>query len=93
MNKKTGTIITIVVAVLTLCVSGCCCLFGILTLAGEGEWSSEIGVPQAGEINTAYGIPIVCLGILVWLAPLLLWFFLVRGKEDDAEADVLEAIG
>ena len=93
MNEKSGTVITIVVAVLTLCISACCCLFGILTLTGGGEWSSDIGIPQAGEIDSGFGIPIVCLGILVWLAPLLLWFFLVRGKEDAAEADVLEAVG
>ena len=86
MTKQTGTIITIVVAVLTLCCSSFCCLFGGLTLLGQGEWSTDLGVPQAGQIDPLYGASIVCLGILVWVAPVLLWFFLVRGKEDAAEA-------
>ncbi len=84
MSKQTGTIITIVVAALTLL---CCTLpliaGGIAVFAGAGEWSSEFGPStQTGEIAPAYGIAPCCLSILVLIIPVLLWVFLVRGKED-----------
>lgn len=82
MSKQTGTIITIVVAVLTLCCSSFCCLSGVATLLGGGEWSSEFGYPQSGQIEPVYGVPVICLAVLLWVVPLLLWLFLVRGKED-----------
>ncbi len=82
MSKQTSIIITIVVAVLTLCCSSCCCLFGGITLFGGGEWSTALGVPETGQIEPLYGIPIICMGILLWVVPLLLWLFLVRGKEN-----------
>jgi len=78
-------IITIVVAVMTLCCSSFCCLFGGITLLGGGEWSTELGVPETGQIEPLYGTPIICVGILLWVVPLLLWIFLVRGKEDAVE--------
>jgi hypothetical protein len=84
MSKQTGTVITIVVGVLTLL---CCtiplCIGGIVIFAGLGEWSAEFGPgPQAGNIPPAYGIAPCCLSILVLVVPLLLWLFLVRGKEN-----------
>ena len=82
MTKQTGTIITIVVAVLTLCCSAFCCLSGGVTLLGGGEWSTDLGTPETGQIEPLYGIPIICLGVLVWIVPLLLWLFLVRGKDE-----------
>ncbi len=85
MSKQTGTIITIVAAVLTLCCSSLCCLSGTVTLAGGGEWSEDIGV---GQIEPTLGIPVICLGILIWVVPLLLWLFLVRGKENAAEPPI-----
>lgn len=79
MDKKTGTIITIVVAVLTLCCSLGCCGGGIATLAGGGSYS--LGT-ESGQLPTWAGIPGICLGILVWVVPILLWVFLVRNAED-----------
>lgn len=73
MTKKTGTIITIVVAVLNLCCSATFCALGIWTIVALGQ---EMGIPESS------GIAGICLGILVWVVPLLLWLFLVRGKED-----------
>jgi uncharacterized membrane protein len=78
MDKKTGTIITIVVAVLTLCCSVTCCGFGIYTIVDEG-YTLGIDSPYA------VGIPGICLAILAWIVPVLLWVFLVRNKEDGAE--------
>jgi len=88
MTKQTGTIITIVVAILTLL---CCtiplCLASIGIFARLGERSTEFGpATRTGTIPPAYGIATLCLSILVWVVPLLLWLFLVRGKENAAES-------
>ena len=87
MTKQTGTIITVVVGLLTLL---CCtipmCIGGLMIFAGLGEWSTEFGPStQAGTMPSTYGIAPCCLSILVLVVPLLLWIFLVRGKEDAVE--------
>lgn len=78
MTKQTGTIITIVVAVLALCCSVSCCVSGIIPAAGGGQWVGDF------YVEPWVGLPLICLGILVWVVPLLLWIFLVRGKDDTA---------
>ena len=87
MTKQTGMTVTIVVAVLTfLCCTLPMCLSGVMIFAGLGEWSTEFGATsQGGAIPSAYGIAPCCLSILVLVVPLLLWFFLVRGKENNAD--------
>lgn len=92
MTKQTGTIITIVVAAITLL---CCtlplCSGGIAILAGLGEWSSEFGPDiQTGDIPAASGIAPCCLSILVLVVPLLCWLFLVRRKEDAVAEEIIE---
>lgn len=84
MTKQTGTIITIVVAVIVfLCCTGPLCSSGIAIFADVGTWSSEFGTySDSGTIPQAYGIAPCCLSILVLIVPLLCWLFLVRGKED-----------
>lgn len=77
MTRQTGLIITIVVAVLTLCCSLACCGNGIYMMATSGEYTEVLGT----YTEWYYGVPGICLGILVWIIPLLLWLFLVRGKE------------
>ena len=75
MTKQTGTIITIVVAVLTLCCSMTCCAGGILIAVDRGRMFDTY-------IESFWGIPACCLSILVLIVPLLLWLFLVRGKDN-----------
>ena len=76
MSKQTGMIITIIVAVLTLCCSMTCCASGVYHAATGGQPFDDT------YIEWYAGIPIICLGILIWVVPLLLWLFLVRGKEN-----------
>lgn len=83
MTKQTGTIITAVVGVITLL---CCtipmCIGGAMIFAGLGDWNTEFGqTAQSGAIPAGYGVAPCCLSILVLVVPLLLWVFLVRGKE------------
>ena len=80
MTRQTGTIITIVVAVLTLCCSMTCCASGIITVASSGQWSDIFGT----YIEWYHSLPVLCLGLMIWVIPLLLWLFLVRGKENAA---------
>lgn len=76
MDKKTGTIITIVLAVLTLCCSLACCVGGVYTfIAGE----DDLDVPPAA------GIPGVCLAVLVWIVPVVVGIILLRGKDDGGD--------
>jgi len=87
MSKQTGMTITIVVGILTLL---CCtiplCIGGAMIFAGLGEWNTELGTStQTGTIPTTYGVAPCCLSILALAAPLLLWLFLVRGKENAVE--------
>ena len=82
MSKQTAMIVTIVVAVLTLCCSMTCCGWGAMMAAGGGQQWDDF------YMEWYYGIPVICLGILVWIVPLLLWFFLVRGQENTAEEHI-----
>ena len=79
MTRKTGLIITIVVAVLTLCPSFFCCVFGAGTLFGEGTYDV---VGEAGALPSWAGCPFMILALLAWIVPAACWFFLVRGKTD-----------
>lgn len=79
MKKQTGVVITVVAAVLTLCCSATCCATGIYTVAA-GDRTLDIE-PYAGA-------PVICLGALVWIVPLLLWLFLVRGNSSLPQGDV-----
>jgi hypothetical protein len=79
MTRKTGSIITLVLAMLTLCPSFFCCVFGATTLAGRGTY--ELGA-EGGALPPTVGLPIILLALLAWLVPLASWFFLVRGKTD-----------
>jgi hypothetical protein len=92
MTKQTGTIITIVVGILTLlCCTVPLCSAGLMLFAGLGEWTSEFSPDmQAGEIPATYGIAPCCLSVLVLVVPLLCWLFLVRGREDAVVEEYIE---
>lgn len=85
MTKQTGTIVTVVVGVLVfLCCTIPLCIGGVMIFSGQGTWNTDFGPSaQTGAIPTAYGFAPCCLSILVLVVPLLLWVFLVRGKENN----------
>jgi hypothetical protein len=77
MDKKTGTIITIVGAVVALCLCLSCVGGGIAwTLPGESDSPNWVG------------LSLLCPALLIWALPILLWVFLVRGKEYGADAQM-----
>ncbi len=56
---------------------------------GGGEWSTDLGIPQVGQIDPLFGIGPCCLSILTLVVPLLLcWFFLLRDKEEGTEMEM-----
>ena len=89
MTKQTGTIITVVVGILTfLCCTVPLCLFGIAIFAELIPWSSDV-TSQTGPIEAAWGFAPCCLSILALVVPLLLWLFLVRGKENGTGDEIV----
>lgn len=92
MTKQNGTIITIVVAIITfLCCTGPLCSAGAMIFADLGTWNSEFGsYSDTGTIPQSYGVAPCCLSILVLVAPLLCWLFLVRGKENAVTEEYIE---
>lgn len=77
MTKQTGTIITIILAIVVACPSIFCCLFGIITAAGAG--TATLG-EQSSQIPQPVGFVLICLSLIGLLVPGVAWFLLVRGK-------------
>jgi hypothetical protein len=84
MSKQTGTIVTVVVALITLCCSLFICLFGAMIAFGGGEWAVDFGVPYEGQIEPAYGYPVICLGFLIWIIPVLVGVLVARRSRNEA---------
>lgn len=74
MEKQSGVTGTIVVSLLTLCCSTICCAMGIYAVADQG---------RTVQISSTAGVPMIFLGLLVWVVPPLVWSLL---KEDNEEA-------
>jgi hypothetical protein len=77
MTRQTGLIATIATAVLVGCPSLCCCLFGIISVAGGGNY--DFG-DQTGQIDPLVGGGLVCLSLIGLVIPIAVWFFTLRGK-------------
>jgi hypothetical protein len=74
MKRQTGVTITIILAVLSLCCSTMCCASGAFMTLDQGATLDTY-------IKPAWGIVPICLGVLIWIIPLLTWIILVRNKE------------
>ncbi len=85
MTKQTGTIITVVVAVITLlCCTAPLCSWGITFFTEWIDWSDITGI----SVPAAVAIVPCCLSILVLVVPLLCWVFLVRNKGEAPEMEM-----
>ena len=54
MSKQTGTIVTVIVALITLCCSIGACTAGVVIATSQLEWPEDLGVPRSGLIEPAY---------------------------------------
>jgi len=82
MTKQTGWILTAVAGVIALCCLIFGCGFGITTLTGVFQNTVDI------ELQPWVGVVPICLSFIVILAPILLWYFLVRGKNGEESSEV-----
>ncbi len=76
MKKQSGVTGTVVVSVLTLCCSTVCSAMGIYAVADQG---------RTVHIGPAAAIPMILLGILVWIVPPLLWSVAVEDNEEEVD--------
>jgi hypothetical protein len=81
MTRQTGIIITIASAVLCGCSGIFMCLFGALSAAGLGTYTSELGgTADASQIDPIVGVAILCFGIIFLAIPVASYFLLVHNK-------------
>ncbi len=71
MRRQTPTLLLILSLAIAVCLSMSCCTTGVISLAGGSTY--QIGA-QGGQVPPAAGIPLICLGVLVWVLPLGLWY-------------------
>jgi len=74
MEKRSGLTSTVIVSVLTLCCSTVCCATGIYAVADQG---------RTVVVGSAAGIPMILLGLAVWIVPPLFWLRVVEDDEAD----------
>ena len=74
MEKQSGVRGTLVVSLLTLCCSTVCSAMGIYAVADQG---------RTVQISSTAAVPMIFLGLLVWVVPPLVWSFI---REDSEEA-------
>lgn len=90
MDRKTTGILATVAAVL-LC--GCpgifICLFGALSAAGIGTWTTELGsLGSSGSVPTWVGVASLCLGLLLVAVPVIVAFVMLRRKPEPTAEEV-----
>jgi hypothetical protein len=73
LKGRSRVTVTIVASLLTLTCATLWSATGIYALTDQGCTTA---------LHPTVGIPLICLGLLVWLAPPLLWLVLERGWED-----------
>jgi hypothetical protein len=76
MEKRSGLTGTIIVSLLTLCCSTLCCATGIYAVADQG---------RTAVMGSSAGIPMILVGLVVWIVPPLFWSR--RAEEKEAKMD------
>ncbi len=95
MDRKTvGIISTIATTLLCACPGLFLCVFGGLSAAGLGTYTSDIvGASGAGKIAPGMGIALLCVGILLVAIPIVVGFFTLRKKPEAAKVDQVPPAG
>jgi hypothetical protein len=86
MERKTvGIIATVATTLLCACPGLFLCLFGGLSAAGQGTFTSQVmGNSGAGKVAPGVGIALLCVGILLVAIPIVVGFFTLRKKPEAA---------
>jgi hypothetical protein len=77
MKKQSWATGTIIVSLVTLCLSTVCCATGIYAVADQG---------RTVAIGHTAAIPMILLGVVVWIVPPLAWSF--AAEEEEGRDDV-----
>lgn len=78
MEELSGLRGTIVVSLVTLCCSTVCCATGIYAVADQG---------RTVHLDPNSGIPMVLLGVLVWIVPPLLWSMVTGESTENGDKE------
>jgi hypothetical protein len=80
-RKTVGIILTVATTLLCACPGLFCCLFGVITAAGQGTYDQQLfGRTGAGSIPPAYGWVLVVAGALLVLIPVIVGIITARTK-------------
>ncbi len=87
MDRRTvGIIATVATVLLCACPGLFLCLFGGLTAAGQGKYTSDVlGSSGAGQISPGVGIALLCVGIIFIAIPIVVGFFTLRKKPESTD--------
>jgi hypothetical protein len=82
-RKRVGLLATGAATLICGCPGIFICLFGALSAAGLGTYTSEFGVTgSAGQIEPAVGLALLCAGLVFMAIPLTVGFILLRRKPE-----------
>ncbi len=80
-NKTAGIIATVAATLLCGCPGVAACLFGALSAAGLGAYTSDIvGTQASGRVSTGTGIGFLCAGLVLIAIPIVVGFLTLRTK-------------
>ena len=91
MDKRTlGIILTIGTALCCGCPGILICLFGGLTAAGLGTYTTDVlGNTGAGNLPTGSGFGMLCLGLIFIAIPIVIGILMLRKSKSAAPVDIV----
>ena len=90
MEKKTvGLIATIGTTLLCACPGLCLCLWGVMGLSGTPiDVTNFDGQTTSEPMGTGVAIALLCVSLIAIAIPVVVGFFTLRKKDDDADGFV-----
>ena len=86
-NRTTAIILTVVAVFLCGCPGVCACLYGGLSAAGLGTYTSEFGdFASSGQTPVWVGIVALCAGLLLMVVPVVVGVLTLRQKPAESYA-------
>jgi len=91
VDKRTlGIILTIATALFCGCPGIFICLFGGVTAAGFGSFTTDIlGNTGAGQLPTGSGFGMLCLGLVLVAIPIVIGVLMLRKPKATAPVDIV----
>jgi len=91
VDKRTlGIILTIAAALFCGCPGIFICLFGGLTAAGLGTYTTDVlGNTGAGQLPTGSGFGMLCAGLVLIAIPIVIGILMLRKPKAVAPVDIV----